>query len=123
MPCTISHMCVVRWYTGMVSVTHKPFRNRNIEYFDFHFSRVLCATKMAHLRRLGIHRFHFSITISFDCFGFGCFCISLPLHVCTLFTLIHAYRFKFHLHLHFFFDVLFCRFVTLFNWTPLSLRN
>lgn len=73
MPCQIFKKCGVRWYMGMVRVTNKPFRNRNIEYFDFHFSRVLCSTKITHLRRLGINRFHFSITISFDCSGFGFF--------------------------------------------------
>lgn len=92
--CSVQSSCVVY---RMVSVTHKPFQNRNIEYCDFHFSRVLFSTKMAHLRRLGIHRFHFSITISFGC-SFFVFLF------CTLSSLIHAYRFEFHLHLFFIFS-------------------
>lgn len=49
--------------------------NRYIEYFDFHFSRVLCSTEMAHLRLLGIRRIglFFSITVSH--FGLLKWCI------------------------------------------------
>lgn len=101
-------MCVVY---GMVSVTHKPFQNRNIEYCDFHFSCVLFSTKMAHLRRLGIHRFHFSITISFGCFLHPFFpdsCISFRISASPL---------------YYFFAVFLCRCMTLFNWTPPPLQT